>query len=131
MGELERRLALRVVRGFLLVILALGVYGMHTLGHAECRHDGSPGDASVMVRELVSSGSLGFVPDRGMPGLDPTSVCLAVLTSLGIVLVLAAWIKERRRTSANTLSSSSVQRVARPPPKTTSLRLARLSMLRI
>ena len=131
MGVLERRLALRVVRGFLLVILALGVYGMHTLGHAACRHGGSPGDASVMLREPVSAGSQGSAPDGGMPGFDPTSVCLAVLTSWVIVLALAAWIKERRRTSANTLSSSSVQRVARPPPMTTSLRLARLSMLRI
>ncbi|MEU4235132.1 hypothetical protein AB0F17_63610 [Nonomuraea sp. NPDC026600] len=126
---MERRLALRVVRGFLLVILALGVYGMHTLGHVEGGHGGS--SAAGMVREFVPEGMRAFVPEGGMPGLDPTSVCLAVLTSFVIVLVLAAWIKARRRTFRDPWSLSPVQQVARPPPKRTSLRLARLSMLLI
>ncbi|MFG1702617.1 hypothetical protein ACFLIM_05435 [Nonomuraea sp. M3C6] len=133
---MRRRLALRVVRGFLLVVLSLGVYGMHTLGHLDARHGSPPADAHGMnvaqeAAPATPAGLLAFVPDPGVPGFDPTSVCLAVLTALMVVLAIAAWITTRRRTGGQGRSPSAVCQVARPPPKPTSLRLARLSMLRV
>jgi hypothetical protein len=128
-GVVRQRLALRVVRGFLLVALALGVCGMHTLGHLDGRHAGSHG-MDVAQTLVAPAGMPAFAPDPGMFGFDPTSVCLAVLTSLMLVLVLAAWIRTRRRVWGQRRSPSPVRRVARPPPKPTSLRLACLSVLR-
>ncbi|MGW6503387.1 hypothetical protein [Nonomuraea angiospora] len=136
MGVVRRRLALRVVRGFLLVLLALGVCGMHTLGHLDGGHGGTSSDVHGMgvVQEpvpMAPAGLRAFVPEHDMPGFDPTDVCLAVLTSFMVMMMLAAWIKAWRRTGGRGWSRPPVRQVARPPPKTTSLRLASLSMLRI
>ncbi|MGW0201404.1 hypothetical protein [Nonomuraea sp. NPDC003201] len=124
------------MRGFLLVFLALGVCGMHTLGHFDGGHSGTSSDVrgKGVVPEPVLMASVGlqaFVPEHDMPGFDPTDVCLAILTSFMVMMMLAAWIKVRRRSGDRGWSRLSVRQVARPPPKTTSLRLARLSMLRI
>ncbi|TMR93565.1 hypothetical protein EJK15_38745 [Nonomuraea basaltis] len=136
MGVVRRRLALRVARGLLLVVLALGVYGMHTLGHADGRHGGSPPDAHGMgvAQEpliAVPAGLRAFVPGHEMPGFDPASVCLAILTSLVVVLLIAAWTRAGQRSDGGGRASAPIRRVARPPPKPTSLRLASLSILRI
>lgn len=136
MGVVRRRVALRVARGLLLVVLALGVYGMHTLGHVGCRHGGSPSDAHGMgiAQEpliAVSTGLRAFVPENEMPGFDPTSVCLAILTSLMVVLLVAASIRAGRRLGGGGAVRPPVRQVARPPPKPTPLRLASLSISRI
>ncbi|MEV0143859.1 MULTISPECIES: hypothetical protein [unclassified Nonomuraea] len=136
MGVVRRRLALRVARGLLLVSLALGVCGMHTLGHVDGRHGGSPPDAHRMgvAQEplaAVPAGLRAFVPEREMPGFDPTSVCVAILTSFMVVLLIAAWGRVRQRSDGRAGGPADVPRVARPPPKPTSLRLASLSILRI
>ena len=136
MGVMRRHLALRVARGFLLVILALGVCGMHTLGHLDGMHGAPQADAHGMnVAEEAASQAPAwlpaFVPDSGGLGFDPTSVCLAVLTGLMVVMMMAAWIRARRRTGVQDRSLSPARLVARPPPKPTSSRLARLSLLRI
>ncbi|MGN9843649.1 hypothetical protein ACTMTI_36545 [Nonomuraea sp. H19] len=133
---MPRRLALRFARGLLLIVLALGVYGMHTLGHLDGGHAGYPSDAHGMVvaeKTLPSlpAGILAFVPEHGMPGLDPTSVCLAILTSLVIVLLMAASIRAGRRLGEGGAVRPPARQVARPPPKPTSLTLASLSILRI
>ncbi|WP_188193587.1 DUF6153 family protein [Nonomuraea sp. SYSU D8015] len=134
MGAVRRRLASRFARGVLLVVLALGVCGMHTLGHLDGGHTASPVSTHGMnppQQAAVIVGLPAFAPDPGMAGFDPTDVCLAVLTSLMVALVLAAWIRTRRRTGAQGRSPASPRWVARPPPRPTSLRLARLSVLRI
>jgi hypothetical protein len=110
----------------------LGVYGMHTLGHLEGGHGQAGGHGMTVAQEMVvPAGAPGFVPDRKMPGFDPTSVCLAVLTALMLVMVMAAWIRIRRRTGGGSRSLSWVRQVARPPPQATAERLAGLSLLRI
>ncbi|MEV0388042.1 hypothetical protein [Nonomuraea sp. NPDC050643] len=127
----------RVARAVLLVALALGVCGMHTLGHLDGRHGGTAagGHAMEVVAPtplpVVPAGLQAFVPDRGMPGFDPTDVCLAILMSFVVLLLTAAWIKVGRRAGARGGPLSSVQQIARPPPKHISRRLAILSMLRI
>jgi hypothetical protein len=135
-GVARRRLALRVARGLLLVVLALGVYGMHTLGHVHGRNGGLSSDAHGMnvAQEplpVVPAGLRAFVPEHEMPGLDPTSVCLAILMSLVVMLVVAVWTRVGRRTNDGFGGLPPVRQVARPPPRSTSLRLASLSMLRI
>lgn len=136
MGVSRQRLVLRVVRGFLLLLLALGVGGMHTLGHLDGEHGdvstGMQGNGAApvtLVSPPVGLHALAF--DAGMPGFDPTSVCLAILTSLLLVVLRAAWIQLRRRATHLGSSLSPVRQVARPPPERTSLRLIRLSVLRI
>lgn len=65
-----------------------------------------------------------------LPGPDPSSVCLAVLTALVAVSLGAARVRRRASQAAATAHPSSPP-VARPPPDRTALRLARLSVLRI
>ncbi|MCF6468276.1 hypothetical protein FAF44_07655 [Nonomuraea sp. MG754425] len=130
-----RRRAIRATRVLLLVALALGVLGMHTLGHLDGRHGGSSsrGHAMEAVQTplaVVPAGLQAFVPEQGTPGFDPTDVCLAILMSLIVVLLGSAWIRAGRRADATGGRHSSVRQVARPPPKRTSQRLATLSILR-
>ncbi|WP_345570597.1 DUF6153 family protein [Nonomuraea rosea] len=127
----------RVARAILLVALALGVCGMHTLGHLDGRHGGSATGGHAMEAvaptslPVVPAGLQAFVPDRGMPGFDPADVCLAILMSFVVLLLTAAWIRAGRRADVRGGTLSSVRQVARPPPRLMSRRLAILSMLRI
>ncbi|WP_051864186.1 DUF6153 family protein [Streptosporangium roseum] len=136
---------LRVPRRLLLLItLVLGVAGMHTLGHADHGRD-RPGAAGhgVAAEHRSSDPALVSPPapesgdgrrvsdtDGDLPRLDPASVCLAVLTAL-LVLFLGALWAWRRAPRAGTVALASSPPVARPPPRRTALRLARLSVLRI
>ncbi|WP_157549962.1 DUF6153 family protein [Nonomuraea candida] len=133
---MRRRLASRVARGLLLVLLALGVYGMHTLGHVTGGHGGSPSAAhSTGVAQepahALAAALQSFAPEPGTPGLDPTSVCLAILTSFVAVLLATAWLRARRRPGAGGGAMPPARHVARPPPRPTSVRLASLSILRM
>ncbi|MFI7423886.1 hypothetical protein [Nonomuraea sp. NPDC049684] len=125
----------RGARAFLLVVLALGVCGMHTLGHVNARHDMANARPVLAVAHELPAAPLaalaGLAPGHEMPGLDPAGVCLAVLTSLLVVVLLALWVGVRRRAVGGAGPGPAFRPVARPPPRPTSLRLARLSILRI
>ncbi|WP_126643944.1 DUF6153 family protein [Embleya hyalina] len=113
------------MRGLLLVLLTLGVMGMHTLGHpASAAAPGSaPGSASVAPADPAAAstavdpvdagggamrpmapGRHGGCPDGdcsagGGPhhGSDPTTICLAVLLAgLGVVVAALAVLALRR-----------------------------------
>ncbi|MET9066446.1 hypothetical protein [Streptosporangium sandarakinum] len=187
MDGTTRRPALPAYRWLLLVALALGIAGMHTLGHLghDGRHDDMPGtgEAAVAVhdRGMPGTGEAAVaVHGRGMPvtgeaavavhgrgapealpgdhgrssagaashltpdprgslsgpggtlpSSDPSSVCLAVLTSLVLFLTGAAWAWTRRSRETRSAGVRPAPLVARPPPPRTALRLARLSVLRI
>ncbi|YCK37474.1 hypothetical protein ACNF49_26480 [Actinomadura sp. ATCC 39365] len=130
MGNLRRG-----ARALLLVVLTLGVCGMHTLGHVNARHDmanARHGPAVAHELPVAPAAALaGLAPGHEMPGLDPAGVCLAVLTSLLVVVLLALWVGVRRRAVGGADPGPAFRPVARPPPRPTSLRLARLSILRI
>ncbi|MDP9864145.1 MULTISPECIES: DUF6153 family protein [Streptosporangium] len=153
-GSARRRPSWRS-RRLLLLALVLGVAGMHTLGHLE--HGGpsvtaghgevmhrrdlapvpSPPSVSEAESALMSSPATEAAGGRRMsgtgddlPGPDPSSVCLAVLTALVAVSLGAARVRRRASQAAATARPSSSP-VARPPPDRTALRLARLSVLRI
>ncbi|MFI7107255.1 hypothetical protein ACIBK9_13170 [Nonomuraea sp. NPDC050227] len=125
----------RGARALLLVVLALGVCGMHTLGHVNARHDMANARHGLAVAHELPVAPVaalaGLAPGHEMPGLDPAGVCLAVLTSLLVVVLLALWVGVRRRAVGGAGPGPAFRPVARPPPRPTSLRLARLSILRI
>ncbi|MFF0865799.1 hypothetical protein ACFYUV_28885 [Nonomuraea sp. NPDC003560] len=128
----------RGARALLLVVLALGVCGMHTLGHVNARHDMANARHGLAVAHELPVAPVapvaalaGLAPGHEMPGLDPAGVCLAVLTSLLVVVLLALWAGVRRRAVGGAGPGPAFRPVARPPPRPTSLRLARLSILRI
>ncbi|MEU1389083.1 MULTISPECIES: DUF6153 family protein [unclassified Nonomuraea] len=122
----------RGARALLLVVLALGVCGMHTLGHVNARHDMADArHGPAVAHEAPVAALAGLAPGHEMPGLDPAGVCLAVLTSLLVVVLLALWVGVRRRAVGGADPGAAFRPVARPPPRPTSLRLARLSILRI
>ncbi|MCG5213192.1 hypothetical protein [Streptosporangium sp. KLBMP 9127] len=123
----------------MLVILALGVCGMHTLGHLDSGHGrvggatmaahGFPADEAIAPMSFPAADFSTPVPR--MPELDPTSVCVAVLTSL--LLLALATLRTRARRIAHGLTDSalSVLGVTRPPPRSPAERLAQLSVLRL
>ncbi|MFI6316428.1 hypothetical protein ACIBG8_02860 [Nonomuraea sp. NPDC050556] len=103
---------MRVARWFLLVALALGVCGMHSLGHVASGH---------AVHDQASG------MGEKAPDLDPTAVCLAVLTSLLILFVAALAGRSRRAAAGGTGARASVPGVARAPPgRTRSLVVLRI-----
>ncbi|GIG61617.1 hypothetical protein Lfu02_59890 [Longispora fulva] len=77
---------LRVV---MLALLILGIVGMHTLGHPAAGHGSMPAMATVGAPADHPEHAGPAVVGLGM-GLDPMSVCLAVLTALTLLLVAAA-----------------------------------------
>ncbi|MEU4324818.1 DUF6153 family protein [Nonomuraea dietziae] len=130
------RAATRVSRCILLVVLAVGVCGMHTLGHLGRRTAASTGAAGVHAMAHgpaePEGGEVGAAPmGAPMPGLDPTSVCVAVLTSLLILLLVARRARARGTAGAAARPAWPGRGVARPPPEPTAVRLARLSVLRL
>ncbi|MER7366190.1 DUF6153 family protein [Nonomuraea wenchangensis] len=133
---MRQRRAVHALRAVLLVALALGICGMHTLGHLDGRHGGSssaPHDmqAAAAVVSGLPAGMEALVPGDRMPGFDPTDVCLAVLMTFVVLLLIAAWARVGRRGDGKSETCTSAGQVTRPPPKLTSRRLATLSMLRI
>jgi hypothetical protein len=92
----------------LLVLTALGVAGMHTMGHVGAGHGthamqavhtvhagphtataAAPAAAAMIVAGPPVALAGIAVPHRG-GGLDPTQMCLAVLTLVGSALLIAA-----------------------------------------
>ncbi|MER5628327.1 hypothetical protein ABT061_45650 [Streptosporangium sp. NPDC002544] len=143
-----RRSTLLVLCRFLLIALILGVAGMHTLGHLDHRrgHDGTPAafghaftadhgvpKARTVLRPTLmpQAGQLVSERDDTPPALDPSSVCLAVLTSFLLLLIGMAPLWTRQISQARSADASPTLLVARPPPRRTALRLARLSVLRV
>lgn len=129
----------RVARRLLLLMLVLGIAGMHTLGHPEPGHgrhgmtmaghswDG-PGAVSPQVEDPHA---VRQAPAEKPPGLDPTTVCLAILTALALLVCAALAWYGWRPAAGRPGGLGRVPYVARPPPERTAVRLARLSVLRI
>jgi len=133
----------------LIVVLAFGIALMHTLGHSAADRSGEmpmavaaaghavhPVDglfASAMADTWAAGTELAArAPVAPQDGMDPSMVCLAVLTSL-LLVVAAAWHRRSgRSTSATTGHGAPRQPTWRaPPPRPTGQSLAALSVLRI
>lgn len=123
----------RLSRWALLVLLVVGVCGMHTLGH--------PGSSHAHGEVAVASMPAGHMPPPVMgdvvsssgelPDLDPGTVCLAVLTSLLVLLAATRRGRLRGRGETPFGAGPDVRRASRPPPRFMALRLSRVSVLRI
>ncbi|MFE3204383.1 DUF6153 family protein [Embleya sp. NPDC059237] len=132
------------MRGLLLLLLTLGVMGMHTLGHpASAAAQGSATEAADAVgasrgaMEPMAPGHHGGCPDGdcstdGGPrhGSDPTMICLAVLLAgLGVVvaaLAVPALRRARTRRRLRPRARLAAFVLGLPPPRTPDLALLRV-----
>ncbi|MFG1697191.1 hypothetical protein [Nonomuraea sp. NPDC049309] len=155
MGRQARRLRLPRLRWLLPLMLVLGVWGMHTLGHLASHHGGITGMAAYdPVHETgpTKAAHDGMVPERRSEfpeqlmsagvfsgsslvsgaslWFDPTDVCLAVLPSLLIMLIAAMWVESRPRPGGRAASALWVGGVARSPPRRFAPALVELSVMR-
>ncbi|MFF7790114.1 hypothetical protein [Streptomyces sp. NPDC007991] len=141
----------------LVVMLALGVFAMHTMGHpqessghgmsgavpaaagvphdamaqdATGRNAAAPAGPEMTAAEHGRAVSAEKSPVHGIPGgMDPMSVCLAVLTVWLVVLFLRELVVRRpERLTALLARSMALARPCTPPPRPL---LSQLSVLRI
>jgi hypothetical protein len=133
----------------LVVLLTLGVFAMHTMGHPDESH-GHGTDVAVASAEGARHDSMARntaplddpEPEHGTAasaakspvheppgGMDPMSVCLAVLTVWLLGLFLHALVVRRQeRLTALLARSMALARSGTPPPRPL---LSQLSVLRI
>jgi hypothetical protein len=129
------------------VLVALGVAGMHTLGHAHTSHVGAPHGAGphTMVMAASARAAQSAVETthvaviEAMGGvhvhMNPLDVCVAILTAFGLALLLAALLTRVRRAGRIALAGTPTRSAhGRDPPRDVpplNRRLASLSVLRI
>lgn len=126
-GTLARRWALRML---LLALIAVGVAAMHTIGHGA--------GASIVARDGHSQDvhASTTAPTQACHGLcpDPTTACLFVVTTAGLLLViaLAASILRGRAGRHGDVGIRRPPAAGRAPPPRwpIGLQLADLSVLR-
>ncbi|WP_113700717.1 DUF6153 family protein [Nonomuraea lactucae] len=120
-------------RWALLVLLVIGVCGMHTLGHPGSSHGQSEtAVASMPMGHMPPSIMDGAVSSSGeLPDLDPGTVCLAVLTSLLLLFLDARRGRLIGRGETPFAAGPDTGRAGRPPPRFMALELIRVSVLRV
>ncbi|MBV6695839.1 DUF6153 family protein [Kitasatospora aureofaciens] len=119
------------LRLLLLAAVLLGVLTMHTLGHPVGGHGDGHGRGHVQVHQMDESGH-GVTADLASPGgMDPMTVCLAVLASWTLVLLAAGHVLRRAGDPAAAVRARLLRAVrALPPPRGGRILLAQLSVLR-
>ncbi|MFI7893708.1 hypothetical protein ACIFUY_20930 [Streptomyces sp. CACIS-1.16CA] len=130
-----------VTYGQLMLFAALlfGIVTMHTVGHP-AEHSGSAGMPAASVSTSESPDAVGEHPaphgspgaDAPMSGMDPLSVCLAVLGVWSLALV-GSWLLGLRADGRplGTPVASGILRALRPNPPPPISVLASVSVLRI
>ena len=131
----------------LLVLVASGVAGMHTMGHPSAHHAGVSRVAShttvavdvhadgadISMAGMDVAGVDLAVLSRSGGGLDPSEVCLAILTALGLAALIACALLAVRAVSGGVAPVPAVLAgLGRGPPPRPALGLvlADLSVLR-
>jgi hypothetical protein len=145
--------AARATRWLLLACTLFGLAAMHTLGHTAMQMDDHAGHQptapimAVAAAMHVSSeneatttatadcpgcGQAAGPAAPGHGGMADWSTCLAVITGVAALVLLAALLLARRRPGAlPTRSTRTRPRVSRGPPRPTGLTIAAISVLRI
>ena len=120
-----------------LALLAFGILGMHTLGHAAGHEGGYQGGHMLMAPAAAPAqapaaiGAVGAAPAPApRHGFDPTSMCVAVLGSLLLAIALRVLLRGRRHTATPWTAGAELL-VPRPEPPPRAPDLVRLSVLRI
>ncbi|MEV7461479.1 hypothetical protein ACWD7B_31800 [Streptomyces rubiginosohelvolus] len=131
-----------VTYGQLMLFAALlfGIVTMHTVGHPAAEHGGSAAMSATSASSAASPGAMDEHPsphgspgaDAPMSGMDPLSVCLAVLGVWGLALV-GSWLLGLRADGRplGTPVGAGLLRVLRPNPPPPISVLASVSVLRI
>ncbi|MGW5066154.1 hypothetical protein ACWEQJ_08535 [Streptomyces cyaneofuscatus] len=130
-----------VMYGQLLLLAALlfGIVTMHTVGHPAEHAPSAAVPVSVSVSDAVAmpvapSDAAHSSPEHSpMSGMDPLSVCLAVLGAWGLALI-GAWLLLGLRPDGRPLGTpvgAGLLRVLRPNPPPPISVLASVSVLRI
>lgn len=117
----------------LLLVLAFGVAGMHTLGHHEGHDTSSSMSGHAVHDEAAASDAVTVTPPTG--DMNPSQMCLAVLTA-GAALALALFAaRTRQRVPASRWRPKlrASRRSSRGPPRSVpvSLLTAQVTVLRI
>ncbi len=123
----------------LFAALLFGIVTMHTVGHP-AEHSGSAAMSAASASSAASPGAIAEHPaphdapgaDAPMSGMDPLSVCLAVLGVWGLALV-GSWLLGLRADGRplGTPVGVGLLRVLRPHPPPPISVLASVSVLRI
>ncbi|MFI5894887.1 DUF6153 family protein [Actinoplanes sp. NPDC051513] len=131
----------RAARWLLLACTLFGLAAMHTLGHSGMHmddHAGHQPTGPVMAAAAamnISSDAVAITVTAGCPGcggMAEWNVCLAVLTGLAVLVLLAALLLARRRPGgAPARSARTRPRVPRGPPRPAGLAVTAISVLRI
>ncbi|MFB6951902.1 DUF6153 family protein [Streptomyces niveus] len=122
-------------RLLLIVVLALGVFAMHTVGHPDESGAGAmvhaSGEPAPPPEPAPPHPSAADEPVMGMDGMsmDMTSLCLAVLSTWALAALLLAAFARRADVFTDPLAGLRVAPRPNPPPRTPELTL--LSVLRI
>ncbi|MFD8705629.1 DUF6153 family protein [Kitasatospora sp. NPDC059648] len=120
-----------VLRLLLLAALLLGIVTMHTLGHPSGGHGGHGGHGLQVTAAQQMPGHHSPTADRGADGMDPMTVCLAVLAGWTLLLLVAGPLLRRSGDAAAEVRARLLRAVrALPPPGGGRILLNRLSVLR-
>lgn len=131
----RREATARCGRLLLLAALLLGIVTMHTLGHPG-GHGGAPHQAAAPAAHTMPMAAPALGGSHATPpphdGLDPSSVCLAVLgAGWEIVVLLLALAALRRPVVEAVAARAWFVRALWPFPPPVHQALARLSVLRV
>ncbi|WBP90033.1 DUF6153 family protein [Kitasatospora cathayae] len=121
-----------VLRLLLLAALLLGIVTMHTLGHPSGGHGGHGGHGPQVTAAQQMPGHHSPTADpAGADGMDPMTVCLAVLAGWTLLLLVAGPLLRRSGDAAAEVRARLLRAVrALPPPGGGRILLNRLSVLR-
>ena len=133
-----------MLRLLFVVLVAAGIAGMHTLGHPSSGGHGGPAHSEASTRlqspashltgQIVTvAATTSDVVPRGVDmGLDPSTVCMAILVAYGLAALAALVISGRLPPASIRDRRSGLIPAGRDPPPYAAigLRLADLSVLR-
>ena len=133
-----------LLRLLLFAAVAIGIAGMHTLGHpgdehssmatSPAAHDDSMHAAEPMSGAAALTRATAVILPATGGGLDPMTVCMAIITGAGLFLLVVLMLHTgRRAVGAYRAMPQWATAVGRAPPRSVSagLKLADLSVLRI
>ncbi|WP_229873773.1 DUF6153 family protein [Streptomyces cirratus] len=113
----------------LVVVLALGVFVMHTVGHPDSPSAHPPAHAPTAMVHAAPDGAARTAPHAPGMKTDMPSLCVAVLGAVVLLVLLGVALRRSTGRPARPGAGAMPRPVPRPPPRAPDLAL--LSVLRI